>query len=114
MCWFLDPDRVIQYNLSSLAIVIAIMTSHQDIVVSRANGLQSDYPEPSWAKTTLLGTVFAGAVCGMLSMGYVADVVGRRKAMLITQGFSAAGALASAVITFGSAQTVYALLTLSR
>jgi len=48
----------------------------------------------------------ARAVFGQLSMGYAGDVLGRRNAMLLTQGLSALGAIGSALFTWGSAETI--------
>ena len=43
-------------------------------------------------------------------MGYAGDVLGRRNAMLLTQGLSALGAIGSALFTWGSAETIYSVM----
>ncbi len=40
-----------------------------------------------------MGLVFAGAVTGMMVMGYLADVIGRRKAMIFTLSLTVAGSV---------------------
>lgn len=68
----------IQYNLSCASVAIQIMDS-------------TDFPQPMWASYTILGLVFAGAVMGMCVMGYFGDVIGRRKAFILTLSFTVLG-----------------------
>jgi len=91
------------------------MQTHQDTVVNDDdNQLVSDFPEPIWVRYTLLGLVFAGAVCGMTCMGFLGDIIGRRKAMLMTLGFTVLGSLGAAIFPWGSIDTVYALICCCR
>ena len=71
-------------------------------------------PLQLWAKNTLLGAVFAGAMVGMVVMGSVGDVLGRRAGMLLTLSFVVVGALASALFSWGDATTVYTVITVAR
>lgn len=105
----------VQYNLSCLGIAVACMRSYRGIPVpDGATDMVGDYPEPSWAAHALLGTVFAGAVAGMISMGYIGDHIGRRKGMVLTLSFVVVAALASALLTWGSSDSVYGVLALCR
>ena len=90
------------------------MTSHWDKTVTDDNGLTADYPEPVWAHNALMGTVFAGAIVGMITMGYVGDRIGRRRGMIATQALVVVGALASALLTWGSPSDIYAILAACR
>ena len=119
----------VQYNLGAASIAVVVMNSLDDTILgSSSSGSGSagsvisgsgssssgDFPEPSWAQYTLLGTVFFGAVVGMLSMGYLGDVLGRRKAMLITLGLVVLGATGSGVFPWGSTGAMYAVITACR
>lgn len=108
----------IQYALSSMSIAVAFMTSDEGRVVPDADKnvhhYHADYPEPSWAKYMLLGMVFAGTIAGMCLMGYLGDLIGRKRAMVVTLGITSVSALASAVVPWGSASTIYALLATFR
>ena len=62
-----------------------------------------------------MGMVFTGAVLGMLLMGYLGDLVGRRRGLLITLTLTVLGALGCAAFPIGgSSDTVYAVITASR
>jgi len=98
----------IQYNLSCAGIALQIMNSCSD-----DNGpacKEGDYPEPDWAKYTLLGLVFAGAVAGMLTMGYLGDLLGRRRALLLTLSLTVLGSLGCALLSWGPPETMYTVI----
>ena len=99
----------IQYNLSCASIAFEIMQSHRGEKTDVTD--EQDYPPPGFVKYTLLGLVFAGgewssddtcrfgarltdhpsptgAVCGMMTMGYLGDLLGRRRAMNVTLAFT--------------------------
>ena len=80
----------IQYNLSAASIALALMQAHPY------------FKPPAWVHYVLLGLVFAGAVLGMLVMGYLGDLLGRRRAMVVTMGFQVFGALGCACLTIGT------------
>ena len=63
---------------------------------------------------TLSSVVFAGAIVGQLFMGIAGDLCGRRKALILTNLFTALGALCSALCSWGSTTTVYTVITVSR
>ena len=93
----------IQWNFAVLSIVVAIMTA-------RSGG----YTEPHWAKYTLLGTVFAGAMVGMISMGALGDALGRRLGMATTLSLVVAGALGSALLPWGDGDELFGVLAACR
>jgi PHS family inorganic phosphate transporter-like MFS transporter len=78
----------IQYNLSSISAALPIMTD-------------TLFTEPDWATYVLKGLVFAGSVFGMCVMGYLGDLIGRRKAMLTTLFFTVIGSLGCALFPWG-------------
>ena len=90
----------VQYNMQAASVAIAFM--------------KSAYPEPGWVKLTLLGAVFAGALVGMTVMGYLGDLIGRRRAMLLTLALVVGGALASAALSWGSLDGLYAVICIAR
>ena len=101
----------IQYNLSVLGIALAFAGSH---ATSTAKGLAPDLPQPTWAKYSLLGMVFIGTMLGMVLLGYVGDVLGRRTGMLTSLGLVVGGALASAVLSWGSPDAAYGVIVVCR
>jgi PHS family inorganic phosphate transporter-like MFS transporter len=93
----------IQWNFSSLSIAVAIMTASS-----------GGYTEPSWAKYALLGTVFAGAMAGMIGMGALGDALGRRLGMATTLSLVVAGALGSALLPWGDGDELFGVLAACR
>jgi len=63
---------------------------------------------------TLDSVVFAGAIIGQLFMGLAGDLCGRKRALVLTNLFTALGALCSAFCSWGPATTVYTVITISR
>jgi len=98
-------NLAIQYNLSGIALALAYMDNGTD---------HPAYPR-STSQTSLLGSlVFAGAIVGQLTMGLLGDVIGRRHAMLLTNSCTVLGSLGTAVFTWGSPDTIYAVMGLCR
>ena len=58
--------------------------------------------------------VFAGAIVGQLCMGVAGDVFGRKRALILTNLFTALGALCSALASWGTSSTVYLVIIVSR
>lgn len=111
--WNIGPaigNFSIQYNLSCASIAVDFMTAQRN----RGGNETVDYPEPEWASYVLLGVVFVGAVCGMLVMGYLGDLIGRRRAMVVTLTLNVVGALGSGLLSWGSTGTIYIILSLCR
>jgi len=71
-------------------------------------------PGQAWVKSISSSVVFAGAIVGMLSLGMAGDLLGRNNAMILTLSFTAAGALLSALASWGSTDTVYMIICASR
>ena len=63
-----------------------------------------------WVSGTAAGIVFLGSITGMLSMGYIGDIIGRNAAIVITLSLTALGALTSAVCSIGSPEQIYAII----
>jgi len=101
----------IQYNYVCASIATAIMLSNRD---QTGEGIRPDYPEPQWAKTVLLSVVFIGSVVGMLTMGYLGDLIGIQRALVFTNLLTVLGALASALLSWGGPDTVWGVITFSR
>jgi PHS family inorganic phosphate transporter-like MFS transporter len=106
----------IQYNFSAIALALAIMDNCPPL---EANGTitfncsvdpNPAYPRLDWQSSLLRSLVFAGAIAGQLCMGLAGDLLGRRKAMLLTNSFSMVGSLGSAIFTWGPPGSVYGIL----
>lgn len=88
----------VQYQIQSASIAMAF--------------IKSSLPPPAWVKYSLLGAVFAGALVGMTVMGYLGDVLGRRRAMLVTLSLVVLGVLTTALGAWGD--SLYLVLCLAR
>ena len=91
----------IQYNFQAISVALKIM--------------EPAYPRNGdWEESALKSLVFAGAICGQMVMGYAGDTIGRRNAMILTNFLTFFGALGSAILPWGNADTVYAILMACR
>jgi len=72
------------------------------------------FPRTALQSSLLKSSVFAGAITGQLTMGLAGDVMGRRRAMLLTNSFSICGALGSALFTWGEPATMYTIMMVCR
>ena len=105
----------VQFNLQVASMAVTLMVTSQDTYISKTMHVSADFPEPQWAKDALKGIVFAGAFAGMISMGYLGDLLGRRIGMMATLSLVVFGALGSAIAPWlGDANTVYLALTILR
>lgn len=68
----------VAYNFNSIAIALYVMSAS---VCTSDDGNCNKGHQASWVSSTLSGIVFAGAICGQLSMGYVGDLIGRGRAL---------------------------------
>ena len=92
----------IQYNLSAASIALPFMQSHPH------------FTPPDWVHYVVFGATFLGAVIGMVFMGYLGDLLGLKRAMVVTMAIQVIGALGCALFTFGSAQQIYAIFCACR
>jgi len=90
----------VQYNFSDIAIVLMMM--------------KDKYNQELWVSSTLSSVVFAGAVTGQLLLGYIGDLLGRERSLLLTLGLIALGALSSAFCSWGSSNDIYIIICISR
>lgn len=84
----------VQFNLQVASAALLFLKTYQDGPKTSVHPL--DFAEPDWAKQVLQGIVFAGAFVGMIGMGYLGDVLGRRMGMMATLSLVVLGALGSA------------------
>lgn len=91
----------VQYNFSVPAVFELLLLDRYDSL-------------RPWVTGSLDGSIFVGAIIGMLTMGYLGDAIGRSPAYAITLGIAAVGVLASALTSFGSMLTVYIVLIITR
>lgn len=91
----------IQFNYSSISLAI--------LLIEQIYG-----DPPGWASPAMTSTVFAGSIVGMLGMGFLGDLVGRKQAMAITLSVAAAGSLLSAFGVFGAENVTYGLIAFWR
>jgi PHS family inorganic phosphate transporter-like MFS transporter len=96
----------IQYNLSVIAVCLLIMdpSTNDDVTVDAL------YPRADIYDQWLRSSVFAGAIVGQAVMGGLGDILGRGKAMILTNAFTFLGALLCAVASWGSSEDVYGAL----
>lgn len=99
-------------NLQSASIAIPFMISAADVVTSKSNHLVGDFTEPQWAKDGVKGAVFAGAFVGMITMGYLGDLLGRRVGMMVTLSIVVLSAAATAAAPLLSSDPWAALIVL--
>ncbi len=93
----------VQFNLQVASIVISIMTTSGDVIPPKTGPF--DFPQPDWSSKYSKGIVFAGAFVGMIFMGYLGDVLGRRLGMMATLSLVVLGALGCAVAPWLSDRT---------
>lgn len=90
-----------QYNFQSIAIALII--------------LRDSYPQTKLENAACLCVVFAGAVFGQLIFGYIGDLLGRNRAMFLTNFFCVIGAAGSAIfVVKKSSATLYASIAVWR
>jgi PHS family inorganic phosphate transporter-like MFS transporter len=85
-------NLAVQYNYTSIAVAVLLWDQIYASV-------------PSWSSSVLSSFVFLGSIVGMLTFGYLGDVWGRPAAMGFTLALMAAGALGSAVLSWGGVYT---------
>ena len=100
----------IQYNFQVIAIVLAFMDNSAD----SSGSYRPAYKRTDAQSSTLKSVVFAGAVVGQAVMGYAGDVLGRKRAMVLTNMFTAAGAIGCASFVGTNPKSVYTVITISR
>ncbi|CAD7966670.1 unnamed protein product [Amoebophrya sp. A120] len=101
----------IQYNLGCATLAIAIMQTHSDVIADSEN--PPDFPVLTKTEKTLtLAMIFVGNVVGMLSMGYLGDLLGVPKAIVCTTGISIFGQAGVAFFTTG--EWIYEIFILFR
>jgi len=100
----------IQYNFQVITIVLAFMDNGpKDRGGSGGyDGHDDNFEHVPFRRTNsqtdmLSSAVFAGAICGQCVMGYLGDLIGRRRALLITNLLVVLGAVGSAMFPFSSA-----------
>jgi MFS family permease len=65
---------------------------------------------PDWAEASLTSSVFAGSIAGMLTLGYLGDIMGRQAAMTLTLSLMSFGAMGSALLAWGSMDSIASLV----
>jgi PHS family inorganic phosphate transporter-like MFS transporter len=91
----------------SIAIVF-MKTKHDD-----TNSKPVDFPEPAFAKYSLLAAAYVGTFLGMICMGRLGDVVGRKPGMLLATTLLLISVLLSTV-AWGDSNTLYTILVIAR
>ncbi len=101
----------VQYNFQAISVALLIMATEQ-CTSTEENCRQGK--QEAWVEGTAAATVFAGAIFGQLSMGYMGDLVGRNKALTMTLSLAAVSAMLSAILPMGDAKTVYIVIIICR
>jgi PHS family inorganic phosphate transporter-like MFS transporter len=102
----------IQYNFQSIAIALIVMSS--TVCTLNDDGKCKEGEQEAWVKSTASAVVFAGAVCGQLSMGYAGDIFGRNAALIFTLSLVSISALLSAVAAVGPSSSIYTVIIIAR
>ena len=95
-----------QFNLTNLPIALLFLSENDKW-----------YTDDMWngnASSTLKSAVFVGAILGMVSLGYVGDIVGRNNAFAITSLIMVVFCLASAFAPCGNRDQSMAILAAMR
>lgn len=99
------------YNFQSIAIALIIMSV--SVCTSTSSncliGIQA-----SWVYGTATAISFIGAITGQLSMGYLGDVIGRSKALIVTMTIAGISALLSGVASYGNPTEIYTIIIIFR
>eukprot|EP01031_Cornospumella_fuschlensis_P037949 gene37949-46103_t len=101
----------IQYNFQSISIALLVMSTIQ--CTTDDDGCREG-EQASWVTSAATATVFAGAIAGQLTMGYLGDMIGRNAALVLTLSLVVFGALLSCVAPQGSPTTVYSVIIAAR
>jgi len=101
----------VQYNFGSISIALIVMSSS---VCTNSTLLCQEGIQQPWVLGTSSAVIFVGAIAGQLSMGYVGDVIGRNRAMLLTTSISFVSSLLSAIVPTGSPDAIYAIIVVFR
>lgn len=101
----------VQYNFQSISVAMLIMAS--TVCTTTAANCKDDVQD-IWIAGTATAVVFAGAITGQLSMGYIGDIIGRNAAYVLTMSLCVIGAAASAVCSYGTAEEIYGIIIACR
>ncbi|PHJ19352.1 major facilitator family protein [Cystoisospora suis] len=117
----LSVERTACKKQSLLVPCLAVFSSNYNFTVtSIALFLMNQDPVYKEASTNVVGnsTVkmlsYAGAIVGMCTMGYLGDLIGRRRAMVFTLFLVFVGALLSSVCPWGSGVSVLIIMGIFR
>lgn len=69
---------------------------------------------PIWASSALASSVFVGSMLGMLSLGFIGDLIGRQLALALTLSIATVSAVLSALASFGGENEVYLWIAMWR
>jgi len=101
----------VQYNFQSISVAMLIMASS---VCTTDDADCRDDIQDFWIAGTATAVIFAGAITGQLTMGYIGDVLGRNAAYVLTLSLCAFGAVASAAFSYGSSEEIYGIIIACR
>jgi MFS family permease len=104
----------VQYNFAVIGVTLLFMQQAVERETLRNGTVVEHRPFiPNEGQTSALASaVFAGAIFGQLSMGYLGDAIGRPAAMLVCQTLTVAGSLGSAVLSHG--ESLFMIITVCR
>ena len=101
----------VQYNFNSIPIALIVMS------VSVCSSTPSNCllgQQASWVYVSSTALTFVGSIIGQLSMGYIGDVIGRSRGLLLTMAIAALSALLSGAAPSGSPDAIYAVIIVFR
>lgn len=114
-----DSDKKPSWDLIKSRFITAagnfgVQYSYVDISWSGPLWIKPLYGQPGWASETENSVLFVGTIVGMLGLGFIGDIIGRNHAMCVTIILMVVGNAAAALLPWGDANTVWALIVASR
>lgn len=92
----------------------SVQYTYIDLSWSGPLWIRSIYGMPAWASEAENSVLFVGTIVGMLGLGFVGDMIGRNRAMLVTISLMIFGNLACALLPWGSSSSVWVLIIVCR
>ena len=91
----------VQYNYSSISFAMLLLA-------------REFKGTPVWASSALASSIFVGSMLGMLSLGFIGDLIGRQLALALTLSIATVSAVLSALASFGGENEVYLWIAIWR
>ena len=101
-----------QYNTQS--VVVALIVMSKTVCTLEKNADCTLGQQSPWVYSLASAIFLFGCLSGQLSMGYLGEVVGKTKGLLITMTIASWSAMLSGVVPFGSPEAIYSVIIFFR